>query len=186
MPHYDKIYYDDVTYRYVYPHHEKYYKYGPFRFITVVMLLVLVSGLLMGIYCLLSAAVSLAEDNPSTTKLFIHMSIKLCIVVHALIMIVDRLSWWRSIVSIGANLFYLIYMRKFPFIQTFSDMYVFGASACTIIEIVVWIFYFVNNSDDFSPMMIASFVSLLCITPLFLAIMTLTREIELPGRMHRQ
>ena len=80
------------------------------------------------------------------------------VVIHGLVMVFDQLSWWRSLLSIGAQGVYFLAMRNFPYIRLTSPLCI-GSVLLSIADTVSWYSLLLSAG---SPMYYSGFIGGCC------------------------
>lgn len=156
-----------------------YYIYGPFHLATSLMSVVLIVLALLSIFFAMLYLADFVEDNPTLSRKVLRISVLVNVVIHVLIMVIDRLSWWRSVLSIVLNVIYSRILRSFPFIPSTSRPILWLAAVGAVAESVSWYILFWSMATTTVTLM--GFFGLLWLLPLvFLSTCTLESN-ELPG-----
>lgn len=165
--------------RYRVPH--AYYSYGPFRIITIIMVVVTLLLVTFGLACALMYVADLAEEFPSRARNVLRGLIVFNFTAHLLIMCVDHLSWWRSCISIVMNVLYLRVLRNFPFIPDFNHPLVIAVVMGVLVESAAWYTLAVRLMYYTSVWMIVAFYVMLWLVPIGLFTSCVPEEDRLPG-----
>ncbi|CCW63639.1 unnamed protein product [Phytomonas sp. EM1] len=170
----------------LYEDRDPFYTYGPFRIVTIFMAVVFLVALFIGVVLLLFYASDFVEDHPTYSKMVLQRLIVGIAVVHLLIMIIDQLSWWRSILSLLINVLYWNLVRRFPPAPSENGTIFIVALVSVVVESVAWWFLLVQFEYN-SLFVVGSFFILLWIVPLGLLMSCSMEESYLPavGGNHR-
>ncbi|CCD16290.1 unnamed protein product [Trypanosoma congolense IL3000] len=87
---------------------------GPFRLATAAMACVVVGIVLFAIFCSINTISNLAEEYPTRAGKVLHAVVLCVMAVHVLVLLVEPLSYWCSLVSLVTNALYLRTLRHFP------------------------------------------------------------------------
>ncbi|CCW70482.1 unnamed protein product [Phytomonas sp. Hart1] len=176
-------------YRDYYKYVEKrdpFYDYGPFRIVTILMAVVFFIVLFIGVMLLLFYVSDFFEEYSSYSKIILRRLIVAVCLIHLLIMAIDQLSWWRSLISLLANALYWNFVRRFPPGPS-ENVIIFLVTLFSVaVECIAWWFLLVGFSST-SMLTMSPFFILLLIVPLGLLMSCLVEESCLPaaGGGHR-
>lgn len=162
-----------------------YAPYGPFRFLTLVMAAAAVILLCLCVACGLMYLSDFAEEYPSRARSILRALIAVNVIMHVAMMVVDRLSWWRSVLSLVANLLYLRLMRNFPFVKSFEDPMIIVTVVVVVAESAMWYWRMVALAYYTSFMTVLGFFVFLWAVPLGLLSSCVLAEDQLPGAGQR-
>jgi hypothetical protein len=158
-----------------------YKSFGPFRIVTTLMVAVAIGLVAFGLACAVMFIADIAEEYPSRARWTLRALITLNVVVHASIMLIDQLSWWRSVLSLVVNALYLRLLRNFPFAPALNSPLVVGTIVAVLMESAMWYWYSVQLMYYTSILNIIGFFLLLWMVPIGLLSSCILEEDRLPG-----
>lgn len=180
MTHYD---YADYDYHELpqYSRIRPYAAFGPFRLLTILMMVVTILLLCMCVACGLMYMADLAEEYPTNARSVLKTLILANLILHGSIMLIDRLSWWRSCLSIVLNVLYLRLLRAFPFIRSLVDPLLCVTVALVLLETTSWYSLCARLLSYTSLFPVIGFFVFLWLVPLGLLSSCVLEEEQLPG-----
>lgn len=170
--------YDDTYYygRYVDP----YATYGPFRGITLLLTVALILATAFSFACALIYLSEVAEEHPTLARRACRYLTIFVFIVHVAVMVVDQLSLWRSLMSLGVITLYWLLQRRPGFPQiSYCSRFLALCGVGSMVETIVW--YMWCDNEDLDTWMIVAFLTLLWIVPISIVAMTAVDDTSLPG-----
>lgn len=157
-----------------------FYRYGPFQIISLLAAVFLCVVIVCALGVLLLYISDLAEEFPTFTRKVLVMITLMNIVVHTLILVVDQLSWWRSLISVAVNVCYYQVLRTFPFVRGAARMWALAAAVGLLVENAAW-YYISMELVFFTPSwMVISFFAFLWVMPVALICCCSLEDDQLP------
>ncbi|CUE74203.1 membrane-associated protein, putative [Bodo saltans] len=99
----------------------------------------------------------LAEDNSSLAKKILRYTIYAITLLHGMIMVVDGISLWRSLLSITTLMVgYLPLLRKFPWV-CLSSRPAYVALVLFVLDNIAWYSFFLSGVGEYPFWAIVSF-----------------------------
>ncbi|ORC87174.1 uncharacterized protein TM35_000231450 [Trypanosoma theileri] len=160
-----------------------YMRYGPFEITTFLMGCFICVAIMFSFACTIGYLADLAEEFPTRTKKILHTVTLLVLIIHTFILLLDRLSWWRSLVSIITNVLYLRILANYPrfaFTQPLSIAAIVGL----FLEMISWYTFFLFSSSGNMSMGVTrliSFVVFILLVPIGLLVSLEVEPVTLPG-----
>ncbi|KAG5475970.1 hypothetical protein CUR178_03685 [Leishmania enriettii] len=158
-----------------------YKSFGPFRVVSTLMVAVAIGLVVFGLACAVMFVAEVSEEHPSRAKWALRGLIVFNVVVHASILIVDQMSWWRSLLSLFVNVLYLRLLRTFPFVSSMSSPLVLTTMLAVLLESVMWYWLAVRLMYYTSVLLIIGFFLMLWLVPLGLLSSCVIEDDRLPG-----
>ncbi|KAH9588861.1 Transmembrane adaptor Erv26 [Trypanosoma melophagium] len=160
-----------------------YMRYGPFEITTFLMSCFIGVAILFSFACAIGYLADLAEEFPTRTRKILHTMILFALAIHTFILILDRLSWWRSLVSIITNLLYLRILANFPRIPS-TQPFAIAAIVALLLEMLSWYTFFAlysNVNMSIGVSRIISFVTFILLVPIGFLVTLEVEPVILPG-----
>ncbi|KAG5501554.1 hypothetical protein JKF63_03384 [Porcisia hertigi] len=134
-----------------------------------------------GLVCAVMFVSDIAEEHPSRAKWTLRALILFNFVVHTFILVVDQLSWWRSLLSLFVNVLYLRLLRTFPFVPDFNAPIVLTTMLAVLLESAMWYWYTIRLMYYTSLILIIGFFLMLWLVPIGLLSSCVMEDDRLPG-----
>ncbi|RNF27089.1 uncharacterized protein Tco025E_00747 [Trypanosoma conorhini] len=160
-----------------------YMRYGPFEVLTFLMSCVTGVAVVFSCSCAVGYLAELAEEFPTRAKKILHVMAIGVLSVHVLILVMDQLSFWRSLVSIVTNVLYLRLLVGFPHCALTHPLTLLTI-ASLVVEVVSWYSFFVFTPsllETVGSYRIASFTLFLWLMPLGFLVSLEVEPVDLPG-----
>ena len=154
---------------------------GPFRLVSTLMVAVAIGLVAFGLVCAVMFVADVAEEYPSRAKWALRALITFNVIVHVSIMLIDQLSWWRSVLSLVVNALYLRLLRSFPFVPPMNSPLVLCTVAAVLMESTMWYWYAVKLMYYTALLNIIGFFLMLWLVPVGLLSSCVLEEDRLPG-----
>ncbi|GET89857.1 hypothetical protein, conserved [Leishmania tarentolae] len=158
-----------------------YRSFGPFRVVSTVMIAVAIGFVAFGLACAVMFVSEVAEEHPSRTKCILRALIVFNFAVHASILVVDQMSWWRSLLSLLVNVLYLRLLRTFPFVPGINSPLVLATILAVLLESAMWYWYALRLMYYTSTLLVFGFFFMLWIVPIGLLSSCAVEDDRLPG-----
>lgn len=139
-----------------YHYREPVLDWSVFYVVTLVGSTLAVVALALSAACGLFYLAELAEEYSTAARRLLRYGIAVVLVLHALILSIDRLSWWRSVVSLVANAAYYQLLATFPWVKLSSPVCI-TAVFCFAIDNIGWYSLFMLQSGEFPFWSVVSF-----------------------------
>lgn len=97
-------------------------------------------GIAAGMYYL----AELAEEYTTIARRVMKVLMISVATSYLLIAVVDGVSWWRCLLSIGSQAVYSLVLRSFPWIRP-SSLPILGCGVALVVDHVLWYTYFSEN-----------------------------------------
>ncbi|KPA84256.1 hypothetical protein ABB37_02295 [Leptomonas pyrrhocoris] len=158
-----------------------YKSFGPFRVVSTLMVAVAIGLVAFGLACAVMFAADVAEEHPTRARWALRALIVFNIAVHTSILFIDRLSWWRSLLSLAVNALYFRLLRGFPFVPNLDSPLVVCTVGAVLIESAMWYWYSMQLMYYTSVLNIIGFFLMLWLVPIGLVASCVLEEERLPG-----
>ncbi|RNF01237.1 hypothetical protein TraAM80_07138 [Trypanosoma rangeli] len=160
-----------------------YMRYGPFEILTFFMSCAVGVAILFSCSCAVGYLAELAEEFPTRAKKILHAMAIGVLSVHVLILVIDQLSFWRSLVSIITNVLYLRLLTGFPRCSLTHPLTLLTI-ASLVVEVVSWYTLLVFTPsllETVGSYKIVSFIFFLWLMPLGFLVSLEVEPVELPS-----
>ncbi|KAG5475439.1 hypothetical protein LSCM1_03557 [Leishmania martiniquensis] len=158
-----------------------YRSFGPFRIVSTLMVAVAIGLVVFGLACAVMFVAEVSEEHPSRAKWALRALIVFNLVVHTFILIVDQMSWWRSLLSLLVNMLYLRLLRTFPFVSSMSSPLVLTTMLAVLLESAMWYWLALRLLYYTSALLIIGFFLMLWLVPVGLLSSCVIEDDRLPG-----
>ncbi|CAC9500447.1 conserved hypothetical protein [Leishmania infantum JPCM5] len=158
-----------------------YRPFGPFRLVSTLMVAVAIGFIAFGLACAVMFVAEVAEEHPSRTKWILRALIFFNFAVHASILVVDQMSWWRSLLSLLVNVLYLRLLRTFPFVPGMNSPLVLATMLAVLLESAMWYWFALRLMYYTSILLVFGFFLMLWLVPIGLLSSCVIEDDRLPG-----
>lgn len=122
--------------------------WGAFYFIATISSWVGIIVLALSVASALFYLTELAEEYSVVTKRILRALVFSVAALHGLVLVVDEMSWWRSVLSMAALLGpYRLLLRRFPWVSLSSTV-VLAAVAMFVVDNASWYSYFLTTDVE--------------------------------------
>ncbi|EKF26616.1 hypothetical protein MOQ_009684 [Trypanosoma cruzi marinkellei] len=160
-----------------------YMRYGPFDILTFFMSCITGLAILFSVACAIGYIADVAEEFPTRAKKILYTMAIGVLFLHGLILVLDQLSFWCSLVSIITNVLYLRILSGFPNVSLTHPL-----TILTIVSLVVeslsWYSFFLFSpvmSEHLGSRRFFAFTAFLWLMPLGLLVSLQLEPVGLPG-----
>jgi hypothetical protein len=132
--------------------------WGPFYIVSMLASGLALVGMMGAMVLGLLWLSDLSEHYTAQTRRVLRVLNISLVVVHAMVLLVDQLSWWRSLGSILAQGVYFMAMRTFPYVRLASPVCI----ACVIASVADTVSWYSLLLSAGSPMYYSGFIGGCC------------------------
>ncbi|EAN84662.1 hypothetical protein C3747_136g91 [Trypanosoma cruzi] len=160
-----------------------YMRYGPFDVLTFLMSCITGLAILFSVACAIGYIADVAEEFPTRAKKILHIMAIGVLFVHGLILVLDQLSLWCSLVSIITNVLYLRILSGFPHLSLTHPLTILTIVSL-VVELLSWYLFFLFSpimSEHLGSHRFFSFTAFLWLMPLGLLVSLQIEPVGLPG-----